>query len=699
MTLPLSHDDFARRVAELYPKVYLGALAVARDADTAQDVTQEAFLRAYLRLDKLSRAEELGPWVYGIARKVALQWQRDNQNRSRLVPLIPLEEVAMHPPDGNLSPRESAERSEMSKQVGEAVMKLPQELREVLLLHYAEGMTASDIARLNGEAVSTITRRLDKAIGVLRALMEQGLASGLAALRPPAAQAQRTIALVAATAGLSAGAKAQLLGLTAGHVVAQGARGMVSQSVDRGGVMKTFFAATPGKLAAVGLAVLVGGTVMVRSLGNQAGRPATAVSAAELHSIVGGAVDTRIGKTPVFKGAHEGSAASDNDTTGGRRLDRSRRFGEYQHEVREQERARAKARKDNATTTALLGRIPRPDEIPRVNQMESTGTIAGFVYDPEGKPLFDAQVKTYAWWFPDPAKIPTDIDMRLVQPTQAQLAEGTDETGRFELKYLPYGSKLNIAVMTEDYAIHTQAVDVPAENLKIRLQPASKRVYGRVLNLKDDSPVSGARVDLLISGDMEIPFGAEVRKGAGVFGTNTIRTNEDGVFETLRLRDCVVQIDAETTSLALVSSEGSVHKKMATVTAGEEAQEIPPIYVYEGHRVVGVVRDATTKEPIADAIVSAPFTMGMSTRMSGSTLSLTDGGPNAVTDEGGWFELTGVRPPVRRTEESGEIKSGGFNRVSASHPDYITDRQGVEVKAVDRESLEIRLDFELTKKR
>ena len=43
----------------------------------------------------------------------------------------------------------------------QAVMALPDDLRQAVLLHYAEGMTPSDIARLNGEAPSTVTRRLD----------------------------------------------------------------------------------------------------------------------------------------------------------------------------------------------------------------------------------------------------------------------------------------------------------------------------------------------------------------------------------------------------------------------------------------------------------------------------------------------------------------------------------------------------------
>lgn len=98
-------------------------------------------------------------------------------------------------------------------------MALPDDLRQAVLLHYAEGMSPSDIARINAEAPSTVTRRLDKARTLLRQHLESGLATSLAAtaraMRPAASNLPRTLAVITAAAAIPAATRAQLLHATA----------------------------------------------------------------------------------------------------------------------------------------------------------------------------------------------------------------------------------------------------------------------------------------------------------------------------------------------------------------------------------------------------------------------------------------------------------------------------------------------------
>lgn len=210
--LPIDRARFTDAIRESYSHIYLIAYSVARDADTADDLAQETFLRAWLKLDTLKDGRLLEPWLARIVRNLAWQWHRTGRTRSRVLPLIPLEDIAVEPTDTNAAtPRDKAAESERMQQLHDAVMALPDDMRETVLLHYADGISASEIARLTGEAPSTITRRLSRSHDQLRSLLEGSNARPLAGLRPGAASVAKSVAIVGAAAGLPAAGRAELI--------------------------------------------------------------------------------------------------------------------------------------------------------------------------------------------------------------------------------------------------------------------------------------------------------------------------------------------------------------------------------------------------------------------------------------------------------------------------------------------------------
>ncbi len=215
-----SREAFADMTRRCYGRVYFTALAIVRHADMAEDIAQETFLRAWLKRDTVKEpALLLLPWLLRIATNLSLQWMRTGQQRSRLLPLVPMEEMTVEPVDDTQpDPREAAGMAEQRGQVNELLATLPIELRHVILLHYVEGLSPSDIARMNGEHCSTVTRRLEKAREQLRQQWEQGLASGLALLKPPYSSAGKPLSLIVAVSALPAATRAQLLDLAADTV-------------------------------------------------------------------------------------------------------------------------------------------------------------------------------------------------------------------------------------------------------------------------------------------------------------------------------------------------------------------------------------------------------------------------------------------------------------------------------------------------
>lgn len=161
-------DELVRRFR---PAVRLTVRRYAEGAEAVEDLCQEAFLRGFKALGQLDDPRRFGAWLHAIARNVALQQQRDGarrQERTSFLDLILLEgQISAEP-----GPHEIAERDEGHRIVRQAVEALPPPYREVVLLHYWEGMPLPRIADYLGLPLTTAKWRLRHA----RALLQRELA-------------------------------------------------------------------------------------------------------------------------------------------------------------------------------------------------------------------------------------------------------------------------------------------------------------------------------------------------------------------------------------------------------------------------------------------------------------------------------------------------------------------------------------------
>jgi RNA polymerase sigma-70 factor, ECF subfamily len=158
-TLLGSLAGFDELVRRFRPAVRLTARRYAGDEDAVEDLCQEAFLRAFKALRQLSEPARFGAWLHAIVRNLALREQRNGaQRRERfsLLDLILLEGI--HSPDP--SPHEAAERIEREEIVRRALDTLPLPYREVVHLHYWEGMPLPRIAAYLAVPLTTAKWRL-----------------------------------------------------------------------------------------------------------------------------------------------------------------------------------------------------------------------------------------------------------------------------------------------------------------------------------------------------------------------------------------------------------------------------------------------------------------------------------------------------------------------------------------------------------
>ncbi|MBN1475379.1 RNA polymerase sigma factor [Candidatus Sumerlaeota bacterium] len=191
--------------------VYAIALARLRDADRADDLAQEVFLRAQLHLGSLGSNDRFAAWVSRIARNLAIDWLRRGQRASRLLPMVSLGgEMDRVPDTEQRGAREAMESKEETHALREAIFDLPEAEREVVLLHFSEGLSQREIAEHLGLSQPTVSRQIQRALDALRRALGPALREMAPTLRVSQRTLARTLAIATAVGAMSSSAKASL---------------------------------------------------------------------------------------------------------------------------------------------------------------------------------------------------------------------------------------------------------------------------------------------------------------------------------------------------------------------------------------------------------------------------------------------------------------------------------------------------------
>jgi len=150
-------------------RLYRVARAILRNDGEAEDVMQDAYVRAYEHLDQLAGRAKFSTWLTRIAVHEALTRQR----RGRYQELEPMSEGdGGDPMDGfasmALNPEEQASNSQIRSLLEEAVEKLPDAYRTVFMLRDVEEMSTTDTANVLEISEENVKVRLHRARALLR---------------------------------------------------------------------------------------------------------------------------------------------------------------------------------------------------------------------------------------------------------------------------------------------------------------------------------------------------------------------------------------------------------------------------------------------------------------------------------------------------------------------------------------------------
>jgi len=170
-------------------KVYGLCRQLTGHSEDAQDLAQEAFIRAYRAIGSFRGEADFGTWLHRVTVNIWLNQRRKLSSKQTVVSLDetyrdddggnPRREIA----DDSADPQMALETKELQQLVRVALLDLSEEHRAVLVLREMEGYSYEEVARMLDCTLGTVKSRLNRARGAIKRRIieisrEQGLVPG-----------------------------------------------------------------------------------------------------------------------------------------------------------------------------------------------------------------------------------------------------------------------------------------------------------------------------------------------------------------------------------------------------------------------------------------------------------------------------------------------------------------------------------------
>ena len=163
---------FERLLRPHFDRLYRLAWRLAGSKAEAEDLFQELLIKAYGKLDDLATIEQPGPWLCRVMYNLFIDEQRRfTRQRMRMVDEGQLGTEGIEAFAGNEDPVADNEQDQQFQRLDEALSRLSDEHRIVVLLHDTEGYKINEIQELTGTPAGTIKSRLHRARARLKDLL------------------------------------------------------------------------------------------------------------------------------------------------------------------------------------------------------------------------------------------------------------------------------------------------------------------------------------------------------------------------------------------------------------------------------------------------------------------------------------------------------------------------------------------------
>ncbi|MDN4076084.1 RNA polymerase sigma factor SigW [Fictibacillus terranigra] len=153
-------------LVEIYKdKIYRLCYRMVGDSHEAEDLAQEAFVRAYINIDKYSGSYKFSTWLYRIATNLCIDKLRKKKPDYSMDAEIPGTEGATlynQVAGADPLPEEEVEEKEKRDHLQQEIMKLPEKYRTAILLKYVEDLSLEEISSVMDLPVPTVKTRIHR---------------------------------------------------------------------------------------------------------------------------------------------------------------------------------------------------------------------------------------------------------------------------------------------------------------------------------------------------------------------------------------------------------------------------------------------------------------------------------------------------------------------------------------------------------
>lgn len=149
-----------------YRRTFAVVFSILRHRDSAEDITQDAFIKAFQSLSRLREPEKFGPWLAVIASNLARNYLQ------RAKKIVYSDDLSPYEPGLINSTEEAAMRDLQIDQVRRAIRTLPAEQQQVIVLQFYYDLKIDDIAALLKVSAGTVKSRLFRARQKLSRILE-----------------------------------------------------------------------------------------------------------------------------------------------------------------------------------------------------------------------------------------------------------------------------------------------------------------------------------------------------------------------------------------------------------------------------------------------------------------------------------------------------------------------------------------------
>jgi len=165
--------DLLDRLIEQYQHRLLRYLTyLTGNRELAEDLFQETWIRVLERGHQYDGKREFSTWLFAVARNLTIDQMRRKRHVSLDAPAGNEESAPIDPPDLSPSALDVVAQHEDAERIGAALVSIPSEYREAVVLRFQEGLALEEIASVTGAPLGTVKSRLYRGLNLLMPLLK-----------------------------------------------------------------------------------------------------------------------------------------------------------------------------------------------------------------------------------------------------------------------------------------------------------------------------------------------------------------------------------------------------------------------------------------------------------------------------------------------------------------------------------------------